>query len=435
MGCDIPDIKVAVIYGVDSFVSFVQKGGRAGRDGKIEAKMVWLVEDWMFRDDDGPGGKRAQEKREKVDPMTREYIRRQREGLCLSKFMNQVLRPNPHALDLPGFGGPNPHGLDITWVVEGEEMDEDTDMDGDEEMDESEEKDEGDDKGEGEDEGEGNRPETGKCNCSAKSCCVPSADSDDDDLADSDAEELAAALRHRLMLNVFKPATSAAKGVLEASLGKGRIRCSAAERETFRTAIEQFRTDHWAAIRKTAPMLSRHWVIGEGNTKKLVENAHRIINTPKEMMDMEWIRELIDTVSDDATVDKLLGVIHEFHSGFFARRGCRDRPPGKQQKTSSSGSQRRPPSPATSTSTEDPDLDPDYSPSRHQNLGAKTPQGKRKRQGRSRAVGEVSIHLAQRPLRCDLNPTSPRQRSNPRNSRRFKEPECCPNQSLCSKHL
>ena len=27
MGCDIPDIAVAVIYGVDSFVSFVQKGG------------------------------------------------------------------------------------------------------------------------------------------------------------------------------------------------------------------------------------------------------------------------------------------------------------------------------------------------------------------------------------------------------------------------
>ena len=40
MGCDIPDIAVVVIYGVDTFVSFVQKGGRAGRDGKIEAKMV-----------------------------------------------------------------------------------------------------------------------------------------------------------------------------------------------------------------------------------------------------------------------------------------------------------------------------------------------------------------------------------------------------------
>ena len=34
MGCDVPDIEVAVIYGLDSFLSFVQKGGRAGRNGR-----------------------------------------------------------------------------------------------------------------------------------------------------------------------------------------------------------------------------------------------------------------------------------------------------------------------------------------------------------------------------------------------------------------
>ena len=50
MGCDIPDIEVAVVYGVELFVSFVQKRGRAGRDGRIKAKMIWLVEDWMFED-------------------------------------------------------------------------------------------------------------------------------------------------------------------------------------------------------------------------------------------------------------------------------------------------------------------------------------------------------------------------------------------------
>ena len=56
MGCDIPDIKVAVIYGLDSFVSFIQKGGRAGRDGKAGAKMGWLVEDWVFEEKAGVGG-------------------------------------------------------------------------------------------------------------------------------------------------------------------------------------------------------------------------------------------------------------------------------------------------------------------------------------------------------------------------------------------
>lgn len=84
MGCDIPDIKVAVIYGVDSFVSFVQKGGRAGRDGEIEARMVWLVEDWMFEESGSrAGGKRAEERWAKVDPMTREYIQCQQDGACL----------------------------------------------------------------------------------------------------------------------------------------------------------------------------------------------------------------------------------------------------------------------------------------------------------------------------------------------------------------
>jgi len=87
MGCNIPDIEVAVIYGVDSFVLFVQKGGRAGRDGKVDAKMVWLVEDWMFDENSGVGGKRV-EKWAKVDSMAGKYIHRQQAGACLWEFMN-----------------------------------------------------------------------------------------------------------------------------------------------------------------------------------------------------------------------------------------------------------------------------------------------------------------------------------------------------------
>jgi len=385
MGCDIPDIEVAIIYGVDSFVSFVQKGGRAGRDGKIEAKMVWLVEDWMFEDDGGTGGKRAQERRAKVDPMASEYISRQRAGVCLREFMNQVLRPDPHTLNLPGFSGQNPCGLDIVWVVD----------DGD----------------------EGIQPKAGKC-CSAKSCHPSGADSDSGDLADTDdltnaddladandltdGGELATDLRHGLILNILKPETSAAREILGPPPGRRGIRCSKDEREIFHTVLEQFRTDRWAAIHETAPMLSRHWVIGEGNTKKLVENARRVINTPREKIDRRWVRALIDTVSDDATVDELSHVIREFHSGFFTQRSHPNHQAAKQQKISTSGSQRRPLSPATSTSTQDPCLDPDYLPSQHHDLGARTLQGKRKRPGKPQTIGQVCIYLAQPPHGCHL---------------------------------
>ena len=48
MGCDIPDIVWAIVYGMQEMCTAFQKGGRAGRRSDIAAKMVWLVEDWAF---------------------------------------------------------------------------------------------------------------------------------------------------------------------------------------------------------------------------------------------------------------------------------------------------------------------------------------------------------------------------------------------------
>ncbi|KAF8995222.1 hypothetical protein BDQ17DRAFT_1186993, partial [Cyathus striatus] len=48
MGTDIPDIERVVIFGVDSFNSAYQKGGRAGHSVAIQATMLWLVEPWAF---------------------------------------------------------------------------------------------------------------------------------------------------------------------------------------------------------------------------------------------------------------------------------------------------------------------------------------------------------------------------------------------------
>jgi len=366
MGCDIPDIKVAVIYGVDSFVSFVQKGGRAGRDGKTEAKMVWLVEDWMFKGNQGAGGKRAEERRAKVDPMAGEYIGCQQAGTCLREFMNQVLRPDPHTLDLPGFGGPNLLKLDIVWVVRGEES----------------------------------RPEAGKC-CNAKSCHTLGSNPRTSRLASTGKAPIDS--RHRLILNVLRPETTAAEDVLGAPLGRWGMRCPKDEKEVFHMALEQWCTDHWESVRAANPMLSREWVLGEYNIKKLVDNARLVINTPVEKIDRQWVRALIDTVSSDAAVDELSSVIREFHSGFFTRRGYPKRRPGKQQRIEfGSSSQQCPPSPATSTFTQDSHADPDYPPFQHNNPHTNASQGKRKRAENSCTTTHVSTSTIWLPVKCHL---------------------------------
>jgi hypothetical protein len=352
MGCDIPDIEVAVIYGVDSFVSFVQKGGRAGRNGKAGAKMVWLVEDWMFEGEGVVGGKRVEERRAKVDPMATEYIRRQEAGSCLRDFMRQVFRPNPKELDLPGFDGRNASELEISWVVEGKEI----------------------------------HPEPGKC-CSASSCRVLGSDLNAGDLTET--EKAAAQSRHHLILRVLRNETSAAEGILGPPPGRNAIRCPKEEKEAFRMALEEWRDSYWESVRETMPMLSRAWVLGECSIKRLVDQLRRVINTDKEKIDRRWVRALIDTAASDEAVDGLAAVIRCFHGNFFVRSKERELRPSKQQKSSGSTSQQCPPSPAESMFTQDSYLDPEYPPSQHCRSSASSLQGKRKRAKRPQMVAQV----------------------------------------------
>jgi len=137
-------------------------------------------------------------------------------------------------------------------------------------------------------------------------------------------------------------------------------------------------------------MLSRDWVLGEYNVKKLVENTRLLINTPMEKIDRRWIRALIDTVSDDETVDELSSVIQQFHSGFFERLNRWKPRPGKRQKIPGPGSQQCPPSPATSAFTQDSYPNPDYLPPQHYDPRMDSPQGKRKRVKRSQMATHVS---------------------------------------------
>ena len=347
MGCDIPDIKVAVIYGVDSFVSFVQKGGRAGRDGKAGARIVWLVEDWMFQDKGG--GKRMEERRAKVDPMTSEYIHRQRTGSCLRDFTREVFRPEPEKLDLPGFGGKQASKLEVSWVVKGEKM----------------------------------SPGPGEC-CSASSCREPGSDLNAGFLTET--EKAAAESRHHLILKVLKSETSASEAILGPPPGNTGIHCPNGEKVAFQEALEKWRDDYWKSVCGESPMLSRAWVLGEGNIKRLVKNLRRIINTDREKIDRKWFRALITTASTDEAVDSLLVRIQRFHDEFFARLKERNPRTSKQQKTSYSTSQQRPPSPAASTFTQDSYCDPDYPPPQSHGSGASSSQSNRKRARRSGAI-------------------------------------------------
>ena len=367
MGCDIPDIEAAVIYGVDSFVSFVQKGGRAGRDGKIEARMVWLVDDWMFEDSRQGKGKKAEDRRDKVDPMAKEYISRQEVGVCLREFMNRVFRPDPKSLGLPGFSDKSMRGLDFSWVVINDNL----------------------------------SPKEGEC-CTAASCWAPGSDSDTDMDSGSkvgsdleagpapDTTKTSTDSRHLRILNVLRHETSAAAQILGPPLGRSGMRCSGEEKEIFRAALEQWRTDRWKSIRTTAPMLSKDWVLGKYNIEKLVRNTRFIINTPVEKIDRRWVRALIDTVSDDETVGELSSMIRKFHSGFFGRRNQRKSQASKRQKVSGSRLRQRPSSPAMSTSSEDSDPSSSYPPSEDENFNMGTPQGKRKRTGVSHNVVQAS---------------------------------------------
>ena len=94
MGMDIPDIEVAVIFGVDAFESAFQKGGRAGRDPNLKAKMIWIVEPWAFETTFAEGtemGEREPSKkfladakrRDNMDPASREYINRSQSSECM----------------------------------------------------------------------------------------------------------------------------------------------------------------------------------------------------------------------------------------------------------------------------------------------------------------------------------------------------------------
>lgn len=101
---------------------------------------------------------------------------------------------------------------------------------------------------------------------------------------------------------------------------RGDIRCPKEERDIFRAALEEWRNGYWEpTTREANPMLSRAWALGERNIKQLVDNIRLIVCAENERLDRRWVRALINTTTDDATVDSLSAMIHRFCDGMVSQ--------------------------------------------------------------------------------------------------------------------
>ncbi|KAF8164698.1 hypothetical protein B0H34DRAFT_793164 [Crassisporium funariophilum] len=125
MGMDISDIEMAVTFGVDNFNSYFQKGGRAGRNPNLKAKMIWIVEPWAFEAPPAEQGKQIEGKqpskkslaeakrRDNMDPASRKYINRSESEKCMQEYAVTHFRPKPNLPGFPGF-----EMLDQDWEGE-----------------------------------------------------------------------------------------------------------------------------------------------------------------------------------------------------------------------------------------------------------------------------------------------------------------------------
>lgn len=143
-----------------------------------------------------------------------------------------------------------------------------------------------------------------------------------DEMRDStDSEKASIEPCQHCLLSVLKYETSADEEILGPPPGMQGIQCSNDEKENFRKTLVEWRTNRWKSIRKENPMLCEVWVLGEHNLNKFIENIHRIINTPEDKLNRQWIRALVDMAASNESVDELASVIREFRSGLLARHG------------------------------------------------------------------------------------------------------------------
>jgi hypothetical protein len=281
MGMDIPDIEVAVIFGVDAFESAFQKGGRAGRDPDLKAKMIWIVEPWAFETMSTEPSKKYladAKRRDNMDPASREYINRSQSSECMRSYAITHLRPTPNLPGFPWFKPQNNLDWDedenvssVTWEVVDQEI-----------------------------------AKGGDCGCSSLVC------REDPNVAVgvlSEAERQI--ISHHLRTRASQGLTM--MSMMSESISpveSGPLRCSRAEKDILHQALRSWRDTYWAKIRADYPFFSRDWVITDENIRRLVEKAHVLLNSPS--VDVATVRDIIRCISDEATLTSLVLVLREF---------------------------------------------------------------------------------------------------------------------------
>ncbi|KAI1790168.1 P-loop containing nucleoside triphosphate hydrolase protein [Ganoderma leucocontextum] len=294
MGCDIPDIKDSVIYGVQDLCSAFQKGGRAARDPSVSGRMVWLVEDWAF--EDYAAGKKEVERRAKLDPASLTYINRSGSDHCMREFAVKYFHPRPGFIE-ESRNIKYEQGDEIVveenrqhsamWVVRKA----------------------------------GGKVPAEKC-CSARSCQPGDAATAVGQLTDHDRQRIASMLKSLQAGSLPPPSSPAASRPSSpvednsATLSPSR-QCSKAERAVLDDILHDWRSTRWRAMAPSNKFLSYHWVMDDDNIGKLVHKAHLLVNAPE--LNAELIRTLICWITTPETMASLVAVLHDFRTAFKGR--------------------------------------------------------------------------------------------------------------------
>ncbi|KAJ2911516.1 hypothetical protein MD484_g8898, partial [Candolleomyces efflorescens] len=307
MGLDISDIARVVVWGVDTFSDIMQEGGRAGRDTRIAAQMVWIVEPWAFvpKQSGNASGQRSKKSereealRLKMDPPAQEYINCSQSDRCMRIYAVDHFTPRPR---LPGFpwydpgdDGPSDEhiGSDrVLWVPYNHDL----------------------------------KPGP-HCGCSAR-CCRPDPATPVGLLSVEEKHHIDAMLKqlkqssssatplsvtippcqtlpspplqpsqtsqHPLIMltsNESRPETEASTQDQAPSNTTFRTQCTKAEKESLRESLLAWRESFWAGIRKKNPFLNEEWILTSENIQRLVEKAHILVAAPT--VDEALVRSII----------------------------------------------------------------------------------------------------------------------------------------------
>ena len=297
MGCDVPDILLSVVYGVQDLCAAFQKGGRAVRDPTLQGSMLWLVEGWAFEprgrlgaatgctadEDEGADGEtrrktrgslaKEEQRRAKLDPATRGFINRTQSDECMRAFAREYFRPQPKFVDAPREGQ-----WEQVWEV----------------AERSEE------------------PRPGAC-CSAR-CCHLHPDQPLGVLS-ADQRTLTARLQARLDGSRAVPMAEPSHPGLTSSPSRC---CSKEDREMLRQLLLTWRDTYWAGVRSDNPLLSRHWVLDDATINSLVAGVHRIINQ-RNTVDEVFVRQLVPWSWDAGILGGVVSTLESFRKSVINR--------------------------------------------------------------------------------------------------------------------